>query len=311
MDGIIIDEEFKSLLPRLDNETLRLLEENILENGCRDSLVLWNRYLIDGHNRYAICTKHDIPFNTISKEFASREEALIWIINTQVSRRNLSPTALSYFRGLHYRADRKIRSGNQYTTKSASPQNGDSPINKRTVEKLANQYNVSKNTIGRDAKGADAIDAIGEASPEAKRMIIDSEVRIDKKDLLGMADMSSEEIAEIAARIENGTYEKKKAGSAPEGTEQSPETASATEPASTVLSPGLAQNPAPEYTPAGTARPVDSLISGLRPLNAIIIGISDLFSAELPTVVTSTDKALLKTEIRAYINMLEELYAGI
>ena len=102
MQRIIIDEEFKALLPALDTDTYARLEANLLENGCRDSLVVWNGVLIDGHNRYEICTKHGIPFKTVNKEFSSREAALIWIISTQLSRRNLTPAQLSHYRGLHY-----------------------------------------------------------------------------------------------------------------------------------------------------------------------------------------------------------------
>jgi len=105
---IILDEEFKDLLPALGTETYALLEENIIQNGCRDSIVLWGNIIIDGYNRFDICTKHDIPFNTIQKEFPSREDVLIWIVSTQVSRRNLTPIQLSYYRGLHYKADRII-----------------------------------------------------------------------------------------------------------------------------------------------------------------------------------------------------------
>ena len=95
MQEIIIDEEFRSLLPALDKETYRLLEENIIQNGCRDALVLWEGILIDGYNRYRICTEHEIPFNTIEKAFGAREEALIWIVSNQISRRNLLPIQLS------------------------------------------------------------------------------------------------------------------------------------------------------------------------------------------------------------------------
>jgi hypothetical protein len=76
MRSIIIDEEFISILPALDKETYALLEENLIEYGCRDSLILWDNILIDGHNRYEICTKHDIPFNTVDREFNSREDVL-------------------------------------------------------------------------------------------------------------------------------------------------------------------------------------------------------------------------------------------
>ena len=77
MREIIIDEEFMSLLPALDEETFRLLEENILEHGCRDPLVLWNGILIDGYNRYKILTYHDLDFNTVEMEFNNREEVKI------------------------------------------------------------------------------------------------------------------------------------------------------------------------------------------------------------------------------------------
>jgi hypothetical protein len=33
-----------------------------LLGGCRDALVLWGDVLVDGHNRYGICTKHGIAF---------------------------------------------------------------------------------------------------------------------------------------------------------------------------------------------------------------------------------------------------------
>ena len=208
---IIIDEEFKCLLPELDKETLAALEENMLLNGCRDAIVLWNGILIDGHNRYQICLKHDIPFNTLDKEFGSREEALIWIISNQVSRRNLSPLQLSHYRGLHYRADKRIQgANNQNIQNSEKGQNDPFSDNHSTAKRLSEKYRVSPSTIKRDAKLADAIDAIGEKSPEAKRKILSGELMFTKKDLEMLAFGSLEEIQELAVRIEDGTYEKAK-----------------------------------------------------------------------------------------------------
>ena len=168
MQQITIDEEFKSLLPALDKETYETLEANLIQNGCRDSIVLWNGILIDGYNRYEICTKHEIPFNTINKEFATREAALIWIITNQLSRRNLTPLQASHYRGLHYMADKKIQGTYERNTEETeSGQNDHFQIS--TAGRLSKQYNVSPKTIRRDAKVAEAIDAIGKASPEAKK----------------------------------------------------------------------------------------------------------------------------------------------
>ena len=87
---LIIDPEFKTLIRRLSHEEYRGLEESILEEGCRDSLVVWGNTLVDGHHRYEICTKHNIPFNTVQREFASRSDAKIWIAKNQFAKRNLS-----------------------------------------------------------------------------------------------------------------------------------------------------------------------------------------------------------------------------
>ena len=207
MKEIIIDEEFRLLLPILDETTFRLLEENILEYGCRDPLILWNGILIDGYNRYKICNHHQLPFTTVDMEFDSREEVLIWIISNQISRRNLTPIQLSYFRGLHYLAERKIQGrNNQYIQEGGSGrvQNGQFPS---TAKYLSEQYRVSGRTIRRDAELATAVKAIGNVSYAAKEKILSGQVQIGRNRLRELSNSSDEEIEVIAAQIENNEYE--------------------------------------------------------------------------------------------------------
>ena len=292
VQGIIIDEEFKGLLPALSAETFKLLEENILQNGCRDSIILWGDTLIDGHNRYAICTKHDIPFNTISKDFDSREDALIWIISNQVSRRNLTPIQLSHFRGLHYRADKKKvgnNSGrNQYNVEF--PQNGEIPKIPSTVTRLANQYNVSKNTIGRDAKIAEVIEAIGAISPGAKQKILTGDVKIDKKELERLAYVPAEEVAELVECIEDGTYEKRKPG-AP-------------------ATPGAGSTDGGGF---GGGAPAGGAPAGELPLTLILGKISNdvAYYSGLRGREFGDGPAELKSALRSYIGVLEDLLSLI
>lgn len=87
---IEIKEEFKKLIPALTAEEFKQLEENILKDGIRDPLVLWNGYLIDGHNRYQIAFKHGLVYKTIDKEFEDESQVKEWMINNQFGRRNLS-----------------------------------------------------------------------------------------------------------------------------------------------------------------------------------------------------------------------------
>ena len=298
MENITIDEEFKGLLPKLDKETLKLLEESILENGCRDSLVLWGNILVDGHNRHAICTRLGVPFNTVNKDFASREDAIIWIITNQISRRNLTPTRLSYYRGLHYRANKKIQGTYKRDAWIKKSQNGTFQV--PTAQRLADQYDVSRNTIMRDEKNADAIDTIGEASPEARRMILDKEVKIDKKDLIAITAMSKEEIAEIAAQIEEGIYEKKK----PEQSAAAGGVSASSDPnAPGTATPGLST--ADSFAPYPTAPGSTDLMSPY----AVALKVADdfVYYSGLQESKFDGDTSELESALRIYIDMLENL----
>jgi DNA modification methylase len=82
--------EFKGLIPPLTPEEYAGLEQSIIAEGCRDALVTWQGTLIDGHNRYEICNKHNIPFSTSEKTFESRDKVKEWVILNQFGRRNLS-----------------------------------------------------------------------------------------------------------------------------------------------------------------------------------------------------------------------------
>lgn len=50
---------------------------------------VYETIILDGHNRFEICQKHNLPFDTTEVEFDSRDDAKIWIIRFQFGRRNL------------------------------------------------------------------------------------------------------------------------------------------------------------------------------------------------------------------------------
>ena len=87
---LTVDPEFRDLIPPLNEEELKLLEESLVADGCESPLIVWNGVIIDGHNRYAICRKHDVPFSIQEKDFSSRDEAMLWMLRNQLGRRNLN-----------------------------------------------------------------------------------------------------------------------------------------------------------------------------------------------------------------------------
>jgi N6-adenosine-specific RNA methylase IME4 len=87
-----IDSEFKSLIPPLSDEERSGLEADIVRDGrATVPLVVWGGLLLDGHNRYEICQKHTLSYDTIKAPdwIKSRSDAKIWILQTSLNRRNL------------------------------------------------------------------------------------------------------------------------------------------------------------------------------------------------------------------------------
>ncbi|GHT35000.1 hypothetical protein FACS189427_03390 [Planctomycetales bacterium] len=87
---LTIHPELETLLPRLTTEEFAGLEESILKDGCLSALVVWNSTLIDGHHRYEICRKHQIPYSIQKIEFDGLNDAKLWIWKHQENRRNLT-----------------------------------------------------------------------------------------------------------------------------------------------------------------------------------------------------------------------------
>lgn len=181
-------EELKKFIVPLTNEEKSQLEENIKVEGCRDPLIVWKspkgeNVLIDGHNRYQICQKHNIPFEVVYKEFESTEEVKTWMIDNQLGRRNLNPDQLSFYRGLKYERVKQKKGG--YDKVLSKGQNGLS-----TSKRLADAFNVSEKTIKRDAKFSQGLQLIATSNPDLKNAILIGKAKVKKADIQLLADYS-------------------------------------------------------------------------------------------------------------------------
>ena len=53
--------------------------------------MLWGDVLVDGHNRYGICQKHGLPFQTVQNtRCQSMEDVHLWMIDQHLGRRSVS-----------------------------------------------------------------------------------------------------------------------------------------------------------------------------------------------------------------------------
>ncbi len=165
-EDIKIDAEFAALIPPLSAEERQQLEENIVEHGgARDPLVVWaskgTLTLLDGHNRYEICTRLELPFDIHELRFKSREEAEDWIDKNQLGRRNLTHDAFTMLLGRRYKRSKKQGRRTDLTSDQVEQRSV------TTAESIAADHGVSPATVRRAEKFYEEV----ERTPELKKAV--------------------------------------------------------------------------------------------------------------------------------------------
>ncbi|WP_234883031.1 plasmid replication/partition related protein, partial [Xanthomonas perforans] len=114
--NIVVKEELKAYIDPLTPDEHEALERSLLAEGCRDALVLWGDVLVDGHNRYGICQKHGLPFQTVQNpRFQSMQDVHLWMIEQHLGRRSVS----DFQRGVLALRKREILAARQRSQRDA------------------------------------------------------------------------------------------------------------------------------------------------------------------------------------------------
>jgi DNA modification methylase len=162
----------------MDSDEKLLLDWSIKEEGCREPLVVWQGedILLDGHVRYEVCTRHNIPFDVVYKELPSRDDAKAFIITNQLGRRNLS-----YFQraelALQLESIFKAQAAANRGRRTDLSQNSEkSLVRVDTLRELGKIAGVSHDTIAKVKHIRQA------AVPELKALLATGEVSINAAD---------------------------------------------------------------------------------------------------------------------------------
>ena len=176
-----IDNQFRDLIPPLRLDERAELEASIAQDGCRDPLTVWSGTVIDGHNRYEICTRLSVPFEVIEKEFDSKVDALIWIRRNQLARRNLTDDQ----RAINAERLRQLESQRVKTRRSA---------------KAAEQREV--NAGRKEVLSDNATDKIPAVKRDTRKEMAES-TRLPERKLRGAA-LVIKERPDLADKVEQG-----------------------------------------------------------------------------------------------------------
>lgn len=199
LENIKINPEFERLIPPLVEDEFELLERNIvLEGEIYTPLFTWNGYIIDGHHRYRILCKHkNIKFRVIEKEFENKYEAMSWMCNNQLGRRNLTPENKKYLVGKKYDAEKNRNGafdgfrGNQY--KKVVVGQIDQLPKMSTRQRVAEETGTTDGYVKHADEFARGVDAAEEAVPGIKNEILSGTIKKPAKDIVAIAKAPVEE----------------------------------------------------------------------------------------------------------------------
>ena len=205
-----IDEEFRHLIPPLSQSERKQLEENIINDGCREALCVWNKTILDGHNRYEICTRLQISFKILYVFIKSREEAIAWICANQLGRRNITIEARRYLIGKRYEMEKIIGAHNavgtnQYVRKEARSKMYTEPLYDesyiRTRERLGKEYHLSPASISKYSDYTKSLDVISKFEPQLLQNVMSGRVKISQENIISLSRLPPTEIRRICVYL--------------------------------------------------------------------------------------------------------------
>ncbi|MBC3936605.1 hypothetical protein H8K47_14655 [Undibacterium sp. CY7W] len=199
--SIVIHDALRAYIDPLTEHEYEALERSLLTEGCRDALVCWGEVLIDGHNRYAICQKHQLPYKVVQNDhFANIEEVQLWMIDNHLARRSVS----DFQRGMLALRKKEILStrNQQQQSTSTEPALQESeqavPVIKPTQsrQEIARVAGISSHAVVQIEKIQRA------ASPELVRAVRDGSISISAAAAIASLPTTEQQAAVAGGRKE-------------------------------------------------------------------------------------------------------------
>lgn len=182
MKELKIDPELRDFIPPLSGEEKKQLEDSLLKYGYKGAPIFtWRGYIVDGHNRYEICKKHNIEFPIDDLDLGDNAtiiDVMEWMINTQLGRRNLPPAQRisvvdKFKKKIQEQAKEKYESTVGRPSKENRSPNGEQLNKIHTDKELAKMAGVGTGTIARYNRVMNSDDE------ELKKKVLSDEVKIN------------------------------------------------------------------------------------------------------------------------------------
>lgn len=184
------------------------LELSLIEYGCKEPIIVWNNFILDGHKRYKICAEYNIPFSILVARLALLPEAVSFVCENQLKRKDLKYERYKYLIGKWAQAQKELgRREAKHSQQTEKPISAQSASRRRCLE-IAGNLHLALGTVNKYRYFQEAVDKIGGFAPELGRRIISGQVRISHDNTLKLSEHNPDDLKRLERAVidENLTY---------------------------------------------------------------------------------------------------------
>lgn len=197
------DEEFIFLIQSSSLTSYEKLQDSLLNSGCHSPILVWNKFIVDGHKRYDICRRWKIPFKIKETNFQTRSEVYYYICCEQLKREDLTREMRKYLIGRAYQAQVEknvniyIRS-NEEKDKQSHPFVPAKAYKKQDISHTIGQiFHIAPGTVLKYDTYAKIINELREKDPIIVGKILSGKVRVSHENMVELNRLPSHEIRSL------------------------------------------------------------------------------------------------------------------
>ena len=190
-----------SLIQPLSPDEYELLALDLIEYGCKEPILTWNGYILDGHKRYDICTEYNIPFRIKKSHLVMLNEAISYVCETQLKRKDLKYERYKYLIGKWYSAQRELAEREaEYSLKTSDPVTPAQAANRRCLM-IGKKLSISTGTVNKYRFFQEAADTIARSAPQLGRKMITGEMKISHENACDLSRYSPEDLKTLEKAV--------------------------------------------------------------------------------------------------------------
>ena len=199
-----IDPEFRRLVPPPPLEERKALEEEILSPDRSRVIRVWYNTILVDYTYYEYCELLQLPYETASIPYVSREEVLSWICENQLNRTDLTDAMWRYLIGKRSATEITLGAHQHSTQRQRTTRRAGAVMSRSkydssqtgTRERIGRQYGIATTTVWKYERYANALDRLRESVPDLIDDHLAGRVRLSLERAEAMACLTPQEIQE-------------------------------------------------------------------------------------------------------------------